>query len=136
MCYKRLDLKETMPSGMERYLQTYGWHFSKRMCEYAVSKMRRAKDKPRYQPMTKDEVDAILHTYGIDLEGSVQYDYVYVANMARCDFGCELLTDDQQIALFVKSYIDDADGYDEVAFTRYYADCIGKGEQPMWEDMI
>lgn len=75
-------------------------------------------------------------TYVFEGNEGASTDYVYVANMARCDFGCELLTDDQQIALFVKSYIDDADGYDEVAFTRYYADCIGKGEQPMWEDMI
>lgn len=136
MCNKRLDLKEKMPSGMEEYLSVYGWHFSKKMCDYAVLRMRRSKELEAFKPLKREEVDAILNTYGVKLDNSIQYDYVYVANMAMCDFGTDIITDDQKLASFVKRYIDDADGYDEVAFTRYYADCIGLGMQPMWEDMI
>ena len=35
----RLDARSTFPKGMEEYLQYYGWHFSKRMEEWAASKM-------------------------------------------------------------------------------------------------
>lgn len=35
----RLDSREKFPSGMEDYLSQYGWHFSKKMCEYATSRM-------------------------------------------------------------------------------------------------
>lgn len=36
----RLDNYEVKPSGMDNYLQNYGWHFSKKMCEWAVSMMK------------------------------------------------------------------------------------------------
>lgn len=29
----RLDVRDKFPSGMEEYLATYGWHFSKKMCD-------------------------------------------------------------------------------------------------------
>ena len=35
--------------------------------------------------------------------------------------------DEQRLALFVKDYVDDPDGYEELPFTRFYSDCIGKG---------
>lgn len=46
------------------------------------------------------------------------------------------LPDERAVALYVKDYLEDPDGYDEVAFTRFYADCIGKGEMPDWEDVL
>ena len=36
----RLDTYSKMPSGMKEYLEAYGWHFSKRMCEWATGKMK------------------------------------------------------------------------------------------------
>jgi hypothetical protein len=36
----RLDNYEVKPAGMDNYLQNYGWHFSKKMCEWAVSMMK------------------------------------------------------------------------------------------------
>lgn len=35
----RLDNKQRFPSGMESYLELNGWHFNKKMCEWASSKM-------------------------------------------------------------------------------------------------
>lgn len=46
------------------------------------------------------------------------------------------IPDDNHLALFVKDYIDDPDGYDDMPFTRFYADCIRKGEPIMWTDML
>lgn len=37
----RLDTKDKLPSGMENYLSYNGWHFNKRLCEYACSKMKK-----------------------------------------------------------------------------------------------
>lgn len=56
--------------------------------------------------------------------------------MARADYFGSSIKDEQHLALFVKDYIDDSDGYDTIAFTRFYADCIGKGIIINWEDMI
>ena len=121
---------------MEAYLETYGWHFSKKMCEYAVSKMKRRGSGESMQFQTKEAVDNILRIYGIDAGKYTGYDAVFVYHMAMADFLGSSLQDDRAVVLYVKDYLEDPDGYDEVAFTRYYADCIGKGEMPEWEDVL
>ena len=32
---QRLDAYDRFPSGMKEYISQYGWHFSKKMCEWA-----------------------------------------------------------------------------------------------------
>ena len=127
-------MREVMPSGMEDYLGLYGWHFSRKLCEHAVSKMRR-KGGP-VQMMKKEDVEAILRRYGVDPSEYTAYDAVYVFHMAKADYWQSSLPDEQRVALFVKDYLGDEDGYDEVAMTRYYADCIGRGEMPDWEECV
>ena len=135
----RLDTYSKMPSGMKEYLEAYGWHFSKKMCEWATGKMK-AKDetgKPKkLDPMKKDEVEEMLKKYNVKLERDAGYDAVYVANMAKSDFFKSAITDEQHLALFVKDYIDDVDAYEGMPFTRFFADCVGSGKPVNWEDML
>lgn len=135
----RLDSREKFPSGMEDYLSQYGWHFSKKMCEYATSRMYKkdANGKKSYiSPWSKDSVDNLLYKYNIKVENKTAYDYVYVANMALADFMNSSIMDEQHLALFIKDYVDDPDAYEGMLFTRYYADCIGSGSPINWEDML
>lgn len=138
---RRLDSNNgNFPSGMREYLDVYGWHFSKKMCEWAVSKMKKknpqtGKEEP-VEYMPKDKVDEFLKKYGIKLENDVAYDSVYVLHMAKSDYMKSSISDEAHLAMFVKDYLDDEDGYPEIAFTRFYADCIGKGEVLLWEDVI
>ena len=37
----RLDMYDDFPSGMKAYLSAYGWHFSKAMCDWAISMMEK-----------------------------------------------------------------------------------------------
>ena len=37
----RLDNRDKLPSGFEEYLSIYGWHFSKKLCMWAVSNMKK-----------------------------------------------------------------------------------------------
>ena len=136
---ERLDMYSKMPSGMKEYLEAYGWHFSKKMCEWAVSRMKCKDDagkQKKLEPMKKDEVEELLKKYGVKLENDKGYDCVYVANMAKSDYMKSSIADDAHLALFVKDYIDDVDAYDGMPFTRFYADCIGSGKPIMWEDML
>lgn len=124
---------------MEEYLADNGWHFNKKMCEWAVSKMTRkgAQGKVEHIPFTsKDDIENTLRVYGVDISKFIGYDAVYVYHMAMADYYGKSLLDEKAVSLFVKDYLDDPDGYDEVAFTRFYADCIGKGEMPEWEDVL
>ena len=121
----RLDTYSKMPSGMKEYLEAYGWHFSKKMCEWAVSRMKCKDDagkQKKLEPMKKDEVEELLKKYGVKLENDKGYDCVYVANMAKSDYMKSSIADDAHLALFVKDYIDDVDAYDGMPFTRFYAD--------------
>ena len=135
----RHDMYDNLPSGMKEYLSRYGWHFSKKMCDWAVSRMR-AKDESgtvkNITPMTKEEVEELLKKHGVKLEKDAGYDCVYAANMAAADYYKRSIADEAHLAMFVKDYIDDPDGYDGMPLTRFYADCIGSGNPILWENML
>lgn len=136
----RLDSYDIYPSGMREYLSTYGWHFSKKMCEWAVSRMY--KDGENNKPeqaipnYTRERVDLLLKRFNLKLEKNKGYDDVYVANMCKFDFLGSSIDNEMKLAQFIKDYIDDADAYEGMPFTRFYADCIGSGTPIMWEDML
>jgi len=81
----------------------------------------------KIQTLSKDNVDELLKRYGITLKNKFGYDYVFAANMCKADYLGSSVPDEQRLALFVKDYVDDPDGYEELPFTRFYSDCIGKG---------
>ena len=131
----RLDYYDILPEGMDAYLSHYGWHFSKKMCEWAVSKMRDRNGKPVVM-RSKEQVERILSTYGIQLENDKGYDKVFVMHMGISDYLGGSITDDMHLARYVKEVLDDRDGYEGIAFSRFFADCNGKGVPILWEDMI
>lgn len=127
------------PTGMKEYLDTHGWHFSKKLHDHAVSKMKK-KDATglavNIHPMTKEQVGAFLEQHGIELDNDEGYDAPYVANMARADFYGSSVASEAMLAKFIKDYLDDVDGYEGLPLMRYYADCIGKGVELPWEEVI
>lgn len=136
----RLDANYKFPSGMQEYLDTYGWHFSKKMCEWAVSMMKRknpqtGKEEP-IEYMDKEKAEEFLKKYNVTISDSKGYDLPYVISMARADYFKSSISDEAHLALFVKDFFDDPDGYPTMAFTRFYADCIGKGEPIIWSDYL
>lgn len=132
---KRLDDYEIHPDGMYEYLSSYGWHFSKKLCEWAVSKMRDRNGK-KVQMRSKQEIDSVLKGYGIEVENDNGYDAVFVFHMACSDFVGNSLVDELAAARYVKDYLDDKDGYEGIAFSRFIADCNGKGTPIIWSDVI
>lgn len=131
----RLDLYDVRPAGLDAFLSNYGWHFSKAMCDWAVSRMR-DRNGARIQPYDKDKVDSILKANGIVLDNDVAYDATYVMNMARADYFGSSINDEMHLAKFVKDYLDDRDGYEGIAFSRFYADCVASGTPVLWERMM
>lgn len=127
-----LDVYDDKPADMVHYLKYYGWHFNNKMCNWAVSRMKHS-DK---QPVTKQQIDELLKNNNIKLEKNELYDYVYVANMCKFDYYGSSIPDDTHLAKFIKDYIDDEDGYPEIAFSRFYIDTVKKGIPIDWEAMI
>lgn len=134
------DIYDAYPEAMLAYLRNYGWHFSKKACEFACSKMRRMNPSTgkleRIDMMTKDDVDALLTRQNIILDNASLYDYVYVANMCKSDHYGSAIPDEAHLARFIKDVIDDIDGEDGCIFTRWYADMTHKGIPIGWEDII
>lgn len=131
----RMDVYEMMPSGMNEYLSNYGWHFSKKLCEHAVKKMTDRLGK-KITPYTKDQVEALMKQFNVQVENNEGYDAVYVANMAKADYMGSSITTEQHLMLYVKDFLDDKDGNKTKALDHYYADCIAGGKVVMWEEML
>lgn len=55
----RLDSRSLFPEDMENYLSFNGWHFNKKMCQWAISKMykKSSEGKKEYiKPYTLEEL--------------------------------------------------------------------------------
>ena len=135
-----LDNYDILPEAMETYLRYYGRHFNKKLCDFAVSKMRVKSNSSRFteaiKPMNKEEVDTLLKSYNIILENNVLYDYIYVANMCKADYLHSSIEDNKHLCLFIKDTIDDVDAPDGVTFNRWYATMCRSGEPIEWEEML
>lgn len=129
-----------MPQEMLAYLSHNGWHFNKKMCEFACSKMYKL-DPNTQQPIpitpyTKEQVDALLQKFNIKLENKIGYDYIYVANMCKADFYGSSISDEHRLALYIKDVIDDPDAPDGTTMRRWYVTMVAAGEPIEWTDML
>lgn len=128
-----------IPPALEDYLEYYGCHFNKKLCEYAVSLMTKddglGNEMP-ITPITKEELDEKLKRYNIRIKNNVLYDYVFAANMCKADYLHESVVDEQHLCLYVKNTIDDVDGYDGIVFWRWYTDMYFKNIGVSWDDML
>lgn len=131
----RLDERTGYPSGMEEYLSFYGWHFSKKMCQWAVSMMYKEGHTP-IEPITMDMLSEMERMYGVEIGDAQGYDAVYIANMCKADFLGDSVVDEEHLVRYVRNVINDPDAYEGMPFTRFYADCIGSGTPIIWEDML
>ena len=131
MIRKSLDIYDDRPLSMINYLKYYGQHFNKKLCNFAVSKMKHGKPI-----ITKEKCDEILQNAGVKLENNQLQDYVYVLNMGNNDFMGSSIIDEKHLAMYVKDVIDDKDGYDGIVFNRWYADMVTCGIPIEWEEML
>lgn len=127
------------PKYMVNYLRYNGPHFNKDLHDFAVSMMKKkvGTREVTLQPYTKQDVDKLLESYGVQLENKgTNYDYIYAANMCKADFLGDSVPDEKHLAKYVKNVIDDVDGYDGLVFNRWYADMCKKGISIDWAEFI
>jgi hypothetical protein len=132
----RLDSRSAFPEDMENYLEFNGWHFNKKMCQWAVSKMykKNGENKEFIEPYTLESLKALSDRTNVKFE--LDYDAVYIANMCKADFLGSSIQNETQLVRYVKDVIEDPDGYEGLPFTRFYADCIGSGTSIPWGDLL
>lgn len=135
-----LDMYDDIPRAMRAYLRNYGYSFSRKACEFAVKRMKRksgATDKLEpIEPYTKEQIEELLTKYGVKLEHSKGYDFVYLANMCKADLLKSSVPDEQHLALYIKNVIDDPDMPGGNVFRHYLVDLDAKGIGVDWEDWL
>lgn len=135
-----LDVYDDIPRDMRAYLQHYGWHFSKRACEYAVGMMKKKNPAStkieKIEPYTKEQVEDILTKHGVTIDDTSNYDYVFIANMCKADFFKSSVPDEPHLALYVKDVLDDPDAADGVTMRRWYATMVANGVGVDWSAML
>lgn len=135
-----LDIYDDMPVGMKRYIKNFGWHFSQKACDYAVSLMRRLNTSTnkleKIEPMNMENMKELTKKYGINVENDVMCDGLYVLNMGKADYYKKSIPDEQHLVQFVKDTIDDVDGADGNVMRCWYAKMVGSGMPVDWEEMI
>ena len=126
---------DVKPAGMVNYMRYYGPHFSKKLCEFAVSMMTK-EDGKSIEPFTKEQVKTMISNYGISLKHDQLYDSTYVANMCKADFLGSSIEDEKHTVLYIKNVIDDPDAADGTVFNRWYADMCYNGIAVDWDEML
>lgn len=138
MYEKKMGSYDETPEGMKIYVNNYGCHFSKKLCEEAVSRMytKQNGNKEYIKPYTKEQVDTMLRSYGVKVERNKLYDAVYVANMCKADFLGKSVPDEAHLAMYVRDVLDDPDAEEGFVFNRFIADCYFMNNPIEWEDII
>lgn len=138
MYHKEMGSYDEIPEGMKLYINNYGCHFNRKLCEEAVSRMytKTGGRKEYIEPYSKEQVEDLLETNGIKLKRNKLYDAVYVANMCVADYLDKSVPDTQHLAMFVRDMIDDPDAEEGFIFNRFYADTMFMNDPVEWEDML
>lgn len=134
MYHKEMGSYDEIPEGMKHYINNYGCHFNKKLCEEAVSRMYR--DDEELTPYTKEQVDRLLEAYDVKVRRTKLYDTVYAANMGLFDYLGRSVPDEKHLAMFVKDVLDDPDAEEGFLFNRFIADCYYMNNPVEWEDVI
>jgi hypothetical protein len=118
-----------------KYQRLYGPHFTKDLCDFAVSMME--DDKGPITPITKQQLEEKLKVQNITLQYNKMYDAVYVANMCKADYlGDAVPNNDYNLCMYVKKTIDDPDGYDGQPFNRWMSDIEGMHVPVDWSEFV
>lgn len=129
-----------MPMEMKAYLRNYGFSFSKKACDYAVSLMKKenpsTKKEEKIEPWSKEQVDEMLKRFNVTLENNVGYNATYVANMLKADMFKSSIVDEQRLALGVKDIIDDYDASPRLVFKKWITSMDDSGIPIQWDEIL
>ncbi len=131
---------DLMPRSKKIYVMQNGNHFNKELFEYAASLMfkenKQTKQKEKVPVCTKEEIDAMLKKYNVEVENKGLYDYMYVAQTIKADNWGGSITDEQKMALKIKETCDDPDLPDGYTFKSWCLRMDMLGEPVDWQEYV
>ena len=122
-------------NAFDEYIDMYGFHFNKKLYEWAVSLMK-DRNGNTVTPKSKEDVETFLRNNGVTLKNNKGYDAPYVHAMLMSDnWGSSYVTD-KQLALGIKDFLDDSDENPNKAFDHFVVDCRAADEPIFWDEMM
>ena len=132
---ERLDLYDDIPDGMRKYLSFNGFHFSKPMYRWAVSMME-DRNGNKIDFVEKEQIMETLKRNNVTDLQEMGYDIPFVFLRKKSDSLGGSIPDEAHLALAVKEFFTDKDGYDTMAFDEFLAKMNAKGVSIPWEDLL
>ena len=133
-------LNYCLPEDMERYLSYYGFHFNKKLYEFAVNGMTKRNkttgEEEGLSPLEIEDFEKSLKRYRVNIPDNNLYDAAYLASMIEADFWGSSIEDEEHMARYIKDVLCDVDGYEGIVFCRFIADCSAKGNVIFWDRML
>ena len=122
-----------------QYMERTKGHFSKKMAEWAVSRMEKKDESTgrmkKITPYSIDEVEDIIKPYKQDIPDECIYDCYYLANMAKADYEKTLPTKDA-VGMYIKETVCDPDGDPTSVLACFRAKMDNAGVPIFWERML
>lgn len=132
-------MRRYISDGRRLYEDENHGMFSKRLAEWAVSKME-VRDKATgelkpLKPYSISDVRQALKDAGVSIPEAFEYTAFYLFNMALADYP-KTLVDDIQRAMFVFETLTDPDGCPESVLDCFEAKMMEEGTPIYWERML
>ena len=131
-------MKHYISEGRAIYEDENHGLFSKRLAEWAISKMETKDANGILKPITTrklEDVKDVMKEYKIIFPDEFCYTAWYLFNMTVADYPKSLKTDEQR-ALFVEETLCDPDGMPENVLDCFVTKMKNKGIPIYWEDFI
>ena len=132
-------MKQYISEARAIYEDMYCGQFSKRLAEWAISKMKvddpTTKTIKRLVPVSSDVVQDVLKANNITLPDECTYTAWYLFNMAKADYPKSLANDTQR-AFFVEETICDPDGNPANTLDCFVTKMCNAGVPIFWERFI
>ena len=132
-------MKQYISEGRAIYEDYNHGLFSKRLAEWAISKMKTEDEatgllKP-LKPHSIEEMKEVLKANSVAYPDEFLYTAWYLFNMAYADYPKTLTTDEQR-AMFVDETLCDPDGTPENVLDCFVAKMCNAGKPIFWEEYL
>ena len=120
------------------YMDRHHGHFSRRLAEWAVSRMKKLGSDGELVPVTPrplEELESLLRSNDVRLPEACVYDAWYLWHMCEADYP-KSLEDSKHVARYIEETVCDPDGCPEMVLACFCAKMDLMGVPIHWERIL
>lgn len=132
------NMEYIIPEGLKQYMDAYHGQFSRKLAEWAISKMQTRRsngEMANVKAIPFETVLSALTSAGVHISEECSYTAWYLYHMAIADYP-RTLSDDNRRAWFVDETLNDPDGKSSNVLACFRAKMDNAGVAILWERML